>query len=293
MSERLTGRVALVTGAARGQGRSHAVALAAEGADVIAVDICRPITSITGYPAATEADLDETARLIREQGRRVVHRPVDVRERTALTSLVADAVAELGRLDVVVANAGVVSMASDGDVRTFLDIMSINVGGVINTVDAAWPHLRSGASVIAIGSMAAMMDVGGVSGSSPDAPAGAAAYSESKREIARVVHYLAIAAGRENIRVNAIHPGNVATPMFFNDDLYRAFRPDLVDPTREDAMSTSLRMHVLPTEVLQPQDISNAVVFLASDEARFVTGLQMNVDAGGRLRSSRSGAPLS
>jgi len=292
MSERLLGKVALVTGAARGQGRSHAVALAHEGADVIMVDLCAPIPSITGYPPATEADLAETTKLVEGLGRRVVAHVADVRERASLAALVRDAVGELGRLDVVVANAGVVSMAKDADVMTFIDTISINFGGVVNTIDAAWPHLRSGASVIAVGSMASMMDTDGIA-ASPGAPVGAAAYSESKRGIARLVHYLAIAAGRDGIRVNAVHPGNVRTHMFLNDDLYRAFRPDLVNPTREDAMQTSLQMHVLPTEVIDPQDISNAVVFLASDEARFVTGLQMSVDAGGRLRTSKSGAPLS
>jgi SDR family mycofactocin-dependent oxidoreductase len=292
MGERLSGKVALVTGAARGQGRSHAVALAREGADVIMVDLCAPIPSITGYPPATEADLAETTKLVEKLGRRVVAHVADVRERAGLAALVRDAVGELGRLDVVVANAGVVSMAKDADVMAFIDTISINFGGVINTIDAAWPHLRSGASVIAVGSMASMMDTGGI-GASPGAPVGAAAYSESKRDIARLVHYLAIAAGRDGIRINAVHPGNVSTPMFLNDDLYRAFRPDLMNPTREDAMQTSLQMHVLPTDVIDPRDISNAVVFLASDEARFVTGLQLSVDAGGRLRTSKSGAPVS
>jgi SDR family mycofactocin-dependent oxidoreductase len=292
MGDRLRGKVALVTGAARGQGRSHAVALAREGADVIAVDICAKVPSITGYPPSSETDLAETVRLVEELDRKIIARVADVRERDGLVALVNQAVGELGRLDVVVANAGVVSMATDGDITSFIDTLSINFGGVLNTIDAAWRHLKSGASIIAVGSMAAMMDGGGI-GASPGAPVGAAAYSESKRAVARLVHYLATAAGRENIRVNAVHPGNVATPMFLNDDLYRAFRPDLPNPTREDAMRTSLQMHVLPTEVLDPQDVSNAVVFLASDESRYVTGLQMSVDAGGRLRTSRSGAPIS
>ena len=292
MAERLTGKVALVTGAARGQGRSHAVALAREGADVIALDLCGPIPSITGYPPSSEADLAETVRLVEGLDRRIIARVVDVRERTNMAVAVGDAVGELGRLDVVVANAGVVSIAKDSDVSTFIDTMSVNFGGVLNTVDSAWPHLTAGASIIAIGSMAAMMDSGGI-GASSDAPVGAAAYSESKRDVARLVHHLAIAAGRNGIRVNAIHPGNVGTQMFLNDDLYRAFRPDLDIPTQDDAMLTSLRMHVMPTATLDPEDISNAVVFLASEESRYITGLQMSVDAGGRLRTSKSGAPIS
>jgi SDR family mycofactocin-dependent oxidoreductase len=291
-SGRLTGKVALVTGAARGQGRSHAVALAREGADVIAVDICAPVPSITGYPPAGEDDLAETVRQVEELDRRIVARVGDVRERSALAAIVDDGVATLGRLDIVVANAGVVSMAKDAGVTAFLDTLSINLAGVINTIDSAWPHLGRGASVIATGSMASMMDTGGI-GATPDAPVAAAAYSESKRGVARIVHYLAIAAGRDGIRVNAVHPGNVSTSMFLNDDLFRAFRPDLAEPTQRDALEASLRMHVLPTPMLEPQDISNAVVFLASDDARYITGLQMKVDAGGVLRSSKSGAPVS
>jgi SDR family mycofactocin-dependent oxidoreductase len=292
MAERLSGKVALITGAARGQGRSHALSLAREGADIIAVDLCDAVPTITGYPPSTRADLAETACLIEQLDRRVVTCVADVRERATMSEVVREAVGGLGRLDVVVANAGVVSMSKDVGVQAFLDTLSINFGGVLNTLDAAWPHLRSGASVIAVGSMAAMMGTGGI-GASPDAPVAAAAYSESKRGIARLVHYLAIAAGRDNIRVNAVHPGNVATPMFLNEDLYRAFRPDLPNPTQEDAMCASLQMHVLPVPMMDPQDISNAVVFLASDEARYVTGLQMSVDAGGRLRTGPSGAPIS
>jgi NAD(P)-dependent dehydrogenase (short-subunit alcohol dehydrogenase family) len=229
--------------------------------------------------------LAETVRLVEDQDRRIIGCQGDVRERGALAGVVRDAVAEFGRLDIVVANAGIVAMAPDAPVSAFIDTVSINFGGVLNAIDAAWPYLGSGASVIAIGSMAAMMDTGGTAAGS--------AYSEAKRGVARLVHNLAVAAGPLNIRVNAIHPGNIETDMLLHDQMYRTFRPDLEDPTREDAMVASLAMHVLPTPMLKPQDISNAVVFLASDDARYITGLQMSVDAGGRLRSSKSGAPIS
>jgi NAD(P)-dependent dehydrogenase (short-subunit alcohol dehydrogenase family) len=273
------------------KGEVTAIAMATEGADIIALDICGPIPSITTYPPATADDLKETARLVEEQDRRIVARTADVRERAVLAELANEAVADLGQLDIVVANAGVVTMAPDAPVSAFIDTMSINFGGFLNTIHAAWPHLKSGASVIAIGSMAAMMDAGGTS--TPGAGVGGAAYSEAKRDVARLVHHLAIAAGSQNIRVNAIHPGNVETDMFLHEEMYRTFRPDLEDPTQADAMIASLAMHVLPTPMLKPQDISNAVVFLASEGARYITGMQMNVDAGGRLRSSRSGAPIS
>jgi SDR family mycofactocin-dependent oxidoreductase len=291
MSNRLAGKVALVTGAARGQGRSHAVSLAREGADIIAIDICGSIPSVTTYPPSTPADLAETVRLVEAQDRRIIAKTADVRERSALTASVRDAVAELGRLDVVVANAGIVAMAPDAPIAAFIDTMCINFGGVLNTLDAAWPHLQAGASVILIGSMAAMLDVGGTA--APGIGVGGAAYSEAKRDVARLVHQLALAAGPADIRVNGIHPGNIETDMFLHEQMYRTFRPDLENPTREDAMVASLQMHVLPTPMLKPQEVSNAVVFLASDESRYITGQQLKVDAGGILRGSKSGAPAS
>jgi SDR family mycofactocin-dependent oxidoreductase len=289
MTGRVAGKVALITGAARGQGRSHAVTLAREGADIIALDICGPIESITGYPPATPADLAQTARLVQEAGRRVVARQVDVRERRELAAAVSEGVAELGRLDVVVANAGIVAVGADAPIMSFIDIIAVNLGGVVNCVGATLPYLTSGASIIAIGSLAAL--TGNARAANPDAGPGLTGYTHAKRAVARFVHDLAFQLGPLGIRANVIHPGNVETNMLLNDDLYRVFRPDLASPTREDAESGIRAMHRLPVTYIQPSDISDAVLFLASEESRWVTGMQMKVEAGGLLASTTSGVP--
>jgi SDR family mycofactocin-dependent oxidoreductase len=286
---RVAGKVALITGAARGQGRSHAVTLAREGADIIAVDICGPVESVTGYPPATPADLAETARLVEAADRRVVTRQVDVRDRSALKTAVDEGVAELGRLDIVVANAGVVAPAADAPLMSFIDTIAVNLGGVVNCVGAALPHLTSGASIIAIGSFAAL--VGNARAANPDAGPGLVGYTHAKRAVARFVHDLAFQLGPHGIRANAIHPGNVETNMLLNDDLYRVFRPDLESPTRADAEGVIRGMHRLPVTYIQPSDISDAVLFLASEESRWVTGMQLKVEAGGLLASTTSGVP--
>jgi SDR family mycofactocin-dependent oxidoreductase len=280
----MQGKVALITGAARGQGRSHAVRLAQEGADIIAVDVCSQIGTVS-YPMATEADLAQTARLVEDLDRRIVTRVADVRDRAPLAAAVDAGVAALGHLDVVVANAGIIPLGDKVPPVAFLDSVSVDLVGVINTVEAAFPHLGSGASVVCIGSMAAMMPGG--AGTAP----GAAGYSHAKAGVARFAHDLAQVLAPHNIRVNAVHPGNIDTDMLQNDAMYRMFRPDLENPTREDAQPAFGSMHKLPVNTLDPVDISEAVLFLASDAARYVTGLQMPVDAGALLPVRPSGAP--
>jgi SDR family mycofactocin-dependent oxidoreductase len=284
MAGRMQGKVALVTGAARGQGRSHAVRLAQEGADIIAVDVCAQ-TKAVSYPMATEAELAETARLVEELDRRIVTRVADVRDRGPLAAVVEAGVAALGHLDVVVANAGIIPLGSGIPPIAFFDAVSVDLVGVINTVEAAFPHLGSGASVICIGSMAAMMP-----GGAGDAPGGAG-YSHAKRGVARFTHDLALVLAPHNIRVNAVHPGNIDTDMLQNEAMYRLFRPDLENPTREDAQPAFGSMHKLPVNTLDPADISEAVLYLASDASRYVTGLQLKVDAGALLPVTTSGAP--
>jgi SDR family mycofactocin-dependent oxidoreductase len=279
----MQGKVALITGAARGQGRSHAVRLAQEGADIIAVDVCSQITSVA-YPMATEADLAETARLVEALDRRIVTRVADVRDRASLAAAVQAGLVELGHLDVVVANAGIISLGRDTPPIAFLDVVSVNLVGVINTVEAALPQLTAGASIICIGSMAAMMP------GASDAP-GAAGYSHAKRGVARFTHDLSLALAPHNIRVNAIHPGNIDTDMLQNEAMYRIFRPDLEHPAREDAQAAFGSMHKLPVNTLDPVDISEAVLYLASDASRYVTGQQLKVDAGALLTVTTSGAP--
>jgi SDR family mycofactocin-dependent oxidoreductase len=283
MPGRMQGKVALITGAARGQGRSHAVRLAQEGADIIAVDVCSQITSVS-YPMATEADLAETARLVEELDRRIVTRVADVRDRAPLAASVEAGLAELGHLDVVVANAGIISLGRETPPVAFLDVVSVNLIGVINTVEAALPHLSAGASIICIGSMAAMLP------GASEAP-GAAGYSHAKRGVARFAHDLALALAPHNIRVNAIHPGNINTDMLQNEAMYRIFRPDLEHPSRDDAEPAFGSMHKLPVNTLEPADISEAVLYLASDASRYVTGQQLKVDAGALLTVTTAGAP--
>ncbi|MEU6200734.1 mycofactocin-coupled SDR family oxidoreductase [Streptomyces sp. NPDC047061] len=287
MAGRVEGKVAFITGAARGQGRSHALRLAEEGADIIAVDLCADIAT-AHYPLADEADLAETVRLVEKLGRRIVARRADVRERSQLASAVAAGVLELGRLDVVVANAGIAPVGLDVPAEGFLDAVSVNLVGVINTVEAAYPHLGQGGSVICIGSSAGLM-VGGVD--SPETGPGGSGYSHAKRAVARFVHDLAIQLGPGLIRVNAVHPTNCDTDMLQSRPMYRIFRPDLEDPTREDAVEAFRSTQAMPIPYVDTSDISNAVLFLASDESRYVTGLQMKVDAGAILRRSTSGAP--
>ncbi|HEX3713189.1 MAG TPA: mycofactocin-coupled SDR family oxidoreductase [Trebonia sp.] len=284
MAGRLQGKVALVTGAARGQGRSHAVRLAQEGADIIAVDVGAQIESVP-YPMATAADLAETARLVEELDRRVVTQVADVRDRGPMSAAVAAGVAVLGHLDVVVANAGIVPLGRDAPPVAFLDAVSVDLVGVINTVEAAFPYLGSGASVICIGSMAALLP-----GGAGDA-AGTAGYTHAKRGVARFTHDLALVLAKHNIRVNAVHPGNIDTDMLQNEAMYRTFRPDLENPTREDAQPAFGSMHKLPVNTLDPVDISEAVLYLASDAARYVTGLQLKVDAGALLPVTTPGIP--
>jgi SDR family mycofactocin-dependent oxidoreductase len=284
MPGRMQGKVALITGAARGQGRSHAVRLAQEGADIIAVDLCAQIESVS-YPMSTEADLAETGRLVEALDRRVVTQVADVRDRAPLAAAVEAGVAELGHLDAVVANAGIISLGSKLQATAFLDAVSVDLVGVINTVEAAFPHLESGASIICIGSMAAMTP-----GGTGDAP-GTAGYTHAKRGVARFTHDLALVLAPHNIRVNAVHPGNIDTDMLQNDAMYRLFRPDLEHPTREDAQPAFGSMHALPVNTLDPADISEAVLFLASDASRYFTGLQMKVDAGALLPFTTAGVP--
>lgn len=289
MDGRVAGKVALITGGARGQGRSHAIALAREGADVILFDICAQIESVTAYPMSTPEDLAETARLVEKEGRRAAVRQVDVRDRGALIEATRTAVAEMGRrLDIVVANAGIVEAGPDAPAVSFLDTVSVILGGTINTVEAAFPHLGPGASIIAIGSFAALVHQGrDTQGAGP----GLVGYAHAKRAVSRLVHDLAAQLGPLDIRVNAIHPGNVETRMLLNETLYKVFRPDLESPTRADAEPVIDGMHRLPVTYISPTDISNAVLFLASEESRCVTGLQLKVEAGGLLASTTSGAP--
>jgi SDR family mycofactocin-dependent oxidoreductase len=274
---RVEGKVALVTGAARGQGRSHAVRLAQEGADIIAVDIAAQIDTVP-YSMSTPAELAETVAQVQATGRRIVASRTDVRDLAALTAEVDRAVNELGGLDIVVANAGISPLGKQ-PAAVFLDVVQVNLNGVVNTLSASVPHLTAGGSVIVTGSVAGLRLGRAESDQSGTGPGGAG-YGFAKRTVSSLVHSLARELGREGIRVNAVHPTNTATPMLLNEMMYGVFTGGAPHSTLADAEPAMRGMHVLDTAMVQPEDISAAVLFLASDEARMVTGQQLKVDAG-------------
>jgi len=280
---RVENKVVLVTGGARGQGRSHAVKLAEEGADVILFDICHDIAN-NGYPLATPGDLDEARLEVEKTGRRVVAAEVDVRDKTTLVRALSEAVAELGKLDVVIANAGICPLGADRPISAFADAFDVDFIGVVNTVHAALPYLHAGASVITIGSVAGLMAArSGGSGVGPTGPGGAG-YNLAKMLIDQYTTALAAQLAPKSIRANAVHPTNVNTPMLQSDVMYRVFRPDLENPTAADAASAFPAMQAMPIPYVEPDDVSNLVCFLASDESRYITGGQLRVDAGALLK---------
>jgi SDR family mycofactocin-dependent oxidoreductase len=276
---RVQDKAVFITGAARGQGRAHAVRLASEGADIIAVDLCEDIVT-NGYPLATEADLDETVRQVEKLGRRIVARRADVRDPAALKAAVAEGVAELGRLDAVVAQAGIAPLGPQ-PAQAFLDAVTVDFNGVVHAVEAALPHLPDGASIVATGSIAALTPA------TVDNPAngpGGLGYSFAKRQVAAFVHDLATVLLSRRIRVNAVHPTNVNTDMLNSDLMYRSFRPDLENPTREDALPSFPATTGFGIPYVEPENITDMVLFLVSEESKYVTGMQMRVDAGGYVK---------
>ncbi|GAC70343.1 mycofactocin-coupled SDR family oxidoreductase [Gordonia soli] len=279
---KLDGKVAVITGAARGQGRSHAIALAAEGADIIALDICADIET-NQYPLASEGDLEETRLFVEKENRRCITAVADVRDPSQLRSAIAAGVEQLGGLHIVVANAGICPL---GDVprQAFLDAVDVDLVGVINTVSAAYPHLSAGASIIATGSVAALMK-----GSGTDVlGAGGFGYSHAKRAVATFVHDAALALAPESIRVNCVHPTNCNTDMLHSDPMYKVFRPDLESPHRDDVVAAFATNQPIPVPWVEPEQISNAVLYLASDDSQYVTGLQLKVDAGAALKHTEA-----
>lgn len=273
MSGRVAGKVALVTGAARGQGRSHCIRLAGEGADIVAVDVCAPVEG-ADYPPADEADLEETAAAVREAGGRVLTRVADVRDAASMVAVASEAADRFGGLDVVVANAGIAAAAPAEQLPTAVwrNVLDTNLTGVWNTVQAALPHLLDrGAGSIVLTSSAN----GGLK-----APPHLAAYAASKFGVVGLVRSLASELGPRGIRVNAVHPTAVGTPMIHNEATYRLFAPHLADPGPDDVAPVFAAFHSLPVPWIEPNDVSNAVLWLASDEARYVTGISLPVDAG-------------
>jgi SDR family mycofactocin-dependent oxidoreductase len=277
---KLDGKVAFITGAARGQGRSHAIRLAQEGADIIAVDICETFGSMN-YPLATPEDLAQTVKEVEAEGRRIIACKGDVRIKSDLESLLEDGVKEFGRLDIVVANAGVTAMKDPTLLQSFVDGVDVDLIGVLHTVGASLKYLKAGASVIVTGSTAGMMK--GLM-DNPALGGGGSGYAWSKQTIFRYVEVFALQLAPHMIRLNGIHPTNCDTQLLHNEDVYKAFRPDVAHPTREDAMLAFPAMQAMPIPFIDPIDISHLVAFLASDESRYLTGMNIRVDAGAMLK---------
>jgi SDR family mycofactocin-dependent oxidoreductase len=278
---RVQGKVAFVTGAARGQGRSHAVRLAEEGADIIAVDLCQDMATI-GYPLAKPEDLEETAKLVEKTGRSIVTAQADVREASQLREALERGIAEFGKVDIVVAQAGVAGMKGEPPLQAWVDVINTNLIGTINAINVALPHLSEGAAIVATGSTAALMDTH--QKDNPGQGPGGMAYVHSKRALSAYVHDLATELAPRGIRANVVHPTNCNTDMLQSEPMYRSFRPDLEHPTQADAEPVFYVQQAMKVPWIEPVDISNAVLWLASDEARYVTGMQVRVDAGGYLK---------
>ncbi|WP_040793263.1 mycofactocin-coupled SDR family oxidoreductase [Nocardia paucivorans] len=273
---KLDGKVAFITGAARGQGRSHAVRFAREGADIIAIDTTASVQSVP-YPLASADDLAETVRQVEATGRRIVARDADVRDYDALAAAVEAGVTDFGRLDIVVANAGISSPAPTLEMSeaTWQDMIDINLTGVWKTLKAAVPRIIDGGrggSVVIISSLAAVY-----------ANENTAHYSASKAGLVMLMKVLAKELAPQGIRVNTVHPTTVATGMVLNEATYRLFRPDLENPDRADFEEAARALNRLPVTVLEPEDITATVLHLVSDEGRYITGTTQLIDAGGAL----------
>jgi SDR family mycofactocin-dependent oxidoreductase len=276
MTGRVEGKVAFITGAARGQGRSHAIRLAQEGADIIAVDLAGPIDTITPlYHGATEDDLAQTVKEVEALDRRIIATKADVRDFDALKAALDDGVAQLGHVDIVSANAGIFQFgeaAQDVTDEQWNDVIDINLTGVWHTCKAVIPHLIEagrGGSIILTSSTA------GLKGTPNVAP-----YTASKHAVVGLMRTLALELAPHSIRVNTVHPTGVATDMILNQATFKLFLPDVESPTREQAAEIFQSTNALPIPWVEPVDISNAILFLASDEARYVTGTELKVDAG-------------
>jgi SDR family mycofactocin-dependent oxidoreductase len=274
MAGRVEGKVAFITGAARGQGRSHAIRLAEEGADIIAIDVCAQVGN-TPYPMATPEDLAQTVKEVEALDRRIIATQADVRDLAAVRAAVDAGVAELGRLDIVSANAGIsgpFSSIEDLEAQDWQTMLDVNLTGVYHAAKAAIPHIRAGGrggSIILTSSEAGLK-----------AYAHAGHYVAAKHGVLGLMRTLALELAPDMIRVNSIHPTQVNTPMIMNEPTFKLFAPDVANPTKDDFAGPSQAMNVLPIPWVEAVDISNAVLFLASDEARYITGVPLPVDAG-------------
>jgi SDR family mycofactocin-dependent oxidoreductase len=270
----LEGKVAFVTGAARGQGRSHAVTLAEAGADIVAVDIVQHIDTVP-YPLATADDLEHTHKLVADLGRGVLTRTADVRSQADLDAVVAEAVDEFGGIDIVCANAGIgVSFLKTWELseQDWQDVIDVNLTGVFHTVKAVVPSMieaGKGGSIVLTSSLAGLKGYSNLVG-----------YVAAKHGANGIMRTLANELGPYNIRVNSVCPGLINTDMMMNQPTYDVFRPELSNPSQADAIEVFRTMQVLPIDWLEPRDVSEVIRWLASDESRYLTGVAVPVDAG-------------
>lgn len=270
--KRLAGKVALITGAARGQGRAHAVRLAEEGASIIATDLCEQMDNV-GYPLATEEDLKETQRLVEEQDQRCVAVKADARDAKAMDDVVANTIEEFGRIDILAVNHGILIAESwdkwnDRDWNTVIDT---NLNAVWNSTRPVLPHMVAQES----GSIIYTASVSGLLGQ-----VGMLPYNAAKHGVVGLMRSLSATMGPYNVRVNTVCPGNVGSPMLLNDMIASMFKGGDPNATLDDIRFPAQAMNLLPVPWVEPVDVSNAVLFLASDEARYITGTNLVVDAG-------------
>lgn len=272
MAAELQGKVALVTGAARGQGRSHALRLAEEGANVVAIDLCGQVDTVP-YDMSTEDDLQSTVKLVEGTGSRILSAVVDARDASAMQEIADRGVEEFGHLDIVCANAGIWSAGGIRDVSTdaWEDMLAINLTGAFHTAKATVEHLvaSGGGSFIATSSVFGLKGRGGI-----------VAYTAAKHGVSGLVRDMAAELAPHCVRVNSIHPGSVDTAMVRNEYIYKLFRPEKDHPVYDDAKAGISAMNALPIDLMSARDISEMVVFLASDRARYITGTSIPVDAG-------------
>ncbi|MGB2922278.1 MAG: mycofactocin-coupled SDR family oxidoreductase [Mycobacterium sp.] len=270
-------KVVFVTGAARGQGRAHAIRFAEEGADVIAVDLCDQINSVA-YPMATPEDLEETVRLVEKTGRRIIAERGDVRDRDRLAEVVSRGVAEFGRLDFVLANAGILPDAGEQgrDITAYTDAICVMLNGVYFTVEAALPAMLAnpdGGAIVMTSSAAGFKSV---STDFDSMSHGAAGYTAAKHGVVGLMRHFATSLASRNIRVNSVHPGGVATPMVLNEAMagFVAEHPSFGESQRP----------LLTIPMMEPDEVSETMVYLCGPAGRHVTGVALPVDAGLMLK---------
>ena len=275
MTGRLEGKVAFITGAARGQGRNHAVRMAEQGADIIAVDICEEIDTVTPfYPLATSDELQQTVKEVEATGRRIVARKADVRDLDGLQAAFDAGVDELGRIDIVLANAGIATYGKSWELTSEMwkDMIDVNLTGVFHTAKVAIPKLIEQGEG---GSMVFTSSIGGLKGIQH-----VAHYVSAKHGIVGLMRTMSNELAPYDIRVNTVHPTNVATIMVKNPGTYSMFVPDDPEPTEEKAIPGMVGLNSLAVPWVECDDITNAILYLTSDDGRYVTGTTMTVDAG-------------